>query len=61
MASKNDSVYSAKSLPGGSDAKESAWSAGDLDLIPGSGRCPEEGNGYLLQYYCLKNFLDRGA
>ena len=24
LASKNDSVYSAKSLPGGSDAKESA-------------------------------------
>ena len=22
---------------------------GDSSLIPGSGRCPEEGNGYLLQ------------
>ena len=30
--------------PGGSDGKESACSAGDLRLIPGSGRSPREGN-----------------
>ena len=30
---------------GGSDSKESACQARDLGLIPGSGRCPEEGNG----------------
>jgi len=30
---------------GGSDAKESACNAGDLGLIPGSGRSPGEGNG----------------
>ena len=30
--------------------KESACSAGDLDLIPGPGRSPEEGNGNPLQY-----------
>ena len=29
--------------------------------IPGSGRCPGEGNGYPLQYSCLENPLDRGA
>ena len=28
----------------GSDSKESAWNAGGPDLIPGSGRSPEEGN-----------------
>ena len=28
--------------------------AGDLDLIPGSGRSPGEGNGNPLQYSCLK-------
>ena len=33
----------------------------DLDLIPGSGRTPGEGNGNLLQYSCLKNPMDRGA
>ena len=32
-------------LPGGSDDKESACSAGDPDLIPGSGRSPGKGNG----------------
>ena len=61
LASKNNCVYNGKGFSGGSDAKESACSAGDLGLIPGSGRCPEEGNGYPLQYYCLKNFVDRGA
>ena len=35
-------------FPGGSDGKESACCAGDLGLIPGSGRPPEERNGYPL-------------
>ena len=35
--------------------------AGDPGLIPGSGRSPEEGNGYPLQYSCLENAIDRGA
>ena len=34
---------------------------GDLGLIPGLGRCPGEGNGNPLQYYCLENPMDRGA
>ena len=34
-----------KDFPGGSDGKASAYSAGDLGLIPGSGRTPGEGNG----------------
>ena len=46
---------------GGSDGKESACKAGDLDSIPGSGRSPGEGNGYPLQYSCLKNSMDRGG
>ena len=32
-------------VTGGSDSKESACNAGDLGLIPGSGRFPGEGNG----------------
>jgi len=48
-------------LPGGSDDKESACNAGDLSLIPGSGRSPGEGNGNPLQYSCLQNPMDRGA
>ena len=48
-------------FPGGSDGKASAYSAGDLGLIPGSGRSSEEGNGNLLQYSCLENPMDGGA
>ena len=29
--------------------------------IPGLGRSPGVGNGNLLQYFCLENFMDRGA
>ena len=47
-------------FPGGSDGKESACNAGDPGLIPGSGRYPVEGNGYLLQYSCLENSMVRG-
>ena len=48
-------------LPGGSDSKESACSATDPGLIPGSGRSPGEGNGNPLQYSHLENSMDRGA
>ena len=41
--------------------KASAYNAGDLGLIPGLGRCPGEGNGNPLQYYCLGNPMNRGA
>ena len=35
-------------FPCGSGGKESVCSAGDPGSIPGSGRSPEEGNGYPL-------------
>jgi len=50
-----------RNFPGGSDGKKSACHAGDLGLIPRSGRSPGEGNGYPLQYSCLENSMDRGA
>ena len=34
---------------------------GDLGLIPGLGKSPGEGNGYLLQYSGQENSMDRGA
>ena len=46
---------------GGSDGKASAYNAGDLGSIRGSGRSPREGNGIPLQYSCLENPLDGGA
>ena len=48
-------------FPGSSDSKESAYNAGDLSSIPGSEGSPGEGNGYPLQYSCLKNPMDRGV
>ena len=48
-------------FPGGSEVKESACNAGDLDSIPGSGRFPREGNGNPLQCSSLGNPMDRGA
>ncbi len=45
-------------FPGGSAGKESTCSMGDLGLIPGLGRSPEEGKGYPLQYSGLVNSKD---
>ena len=43
------------------NGKESACNAGDPGSIPELGRSPREGNGYSLQYSCLKKSTDRGA
>ena len=42
-------------LPWWLSSKESTCNAGDMGLIPGLGRSPEEGNGYPLRYSCLDN------
>ena len=38
-----------------------AGNINDAGSIPGSGRSPGEGNGYLFQYSCLENPMDREA
>ena len=48
-------------FPRSSAGKESACNAGDLGSIPGLGRFPGEGNGYLLQYSYVENSMDRRA
>ena len=48
-------------LPSGSQGKVSAYNAGYLGSIPGSGRASGEGNGNPLQYSCLENSMDGGA
>ena len=51
-------------FPGGTSGKEPPANSGDVrdtGSVPGSGRCPGEGNGYSLQYSCLENPMDRGA
>ena len=45
-------------FPGSTADKESACNMGDLGLIPGLGRSPQEGNGYSLQYSGLQNPID---
>ena len=54
-------IHTIKDFPGDSDGKESTCNAGDLGLIPRSGRSPGEGNSYPLQYSCFKNSIDRVA
>ena len=46
---------------GGSVIKNPPTNAGDVGLIPESGRSPGEGNGKQLQYFCLGNPMDRGS
>ena len=41
--------------------KEPVCNAGDMGLIPGSGRSPGEGNDNPLQYSCLGNPMVRGT
>ena len=48
-------------FPGGSVIKNLPANAGDMGLIPGSGRLPGEGNDNPLQYSCLENSMYRGA
>ena len=43
------------------DDEELARKAGDLGLIPGSGRSLGNGNGNPLHYSCLENPMDKGA
>ena len=38
--------------------KNPSANAGDLSLIPGSGRSPGDRNGNPLQYSCLRNPID---
>ena len=47
-------------LPRWFSGKDPACKAGDVDLIPGLGRYPGEGNGNPFQYSCLRNLMDKG-
>ena len=46
-------------FPDSSLGEESSSNAGDLSSIPGLGRSPGEGKGYLLQYSGLEHSADR--
>ena len=51
-------AQSVKNLP---VRQETACKAGNPGWIPGSGRCPGEGNNNPLQYSCLENLIDKGV
>ena len=51
--------YMTTSFPRGSTVQNPLDNAGDMHLIPGSGRSPGGGNGNPLQYSCLENPRDR--
>ena len=42
-------------------SKEFTCQCRDTSSLPGSGRCPGEGNNNPLQYSCLGNPMDSGA
>ena len=44
---------------GASQVKNLPTNAGDMGLISGLGRSPGEGDGNLLQYFCMENHMDR--
>ena len=48
-------------FPGVSVVKNLPVNAREMDLIPGSGRYPGEGNGDPLPYCYLENPMNRGA
>ena len=50
-----------KGFPGGTVVKNLPANAGDMNSVPGLGRCPGVGNGNQLQSSCLENSMDRGA
>ena len=61
MGNNGRIIVRIRGFPQSSVDKSFACSAGDLGLIPVSGRSPGEGNGNPLQYSCLENHFDRGA
>ena len=48
-------------FPGGSVVKNLPENAGEMGLIPGSGRSPGEGNDNPLQYSFLGNSMGKGV
>ena len=57
-------THNIRGFPGDRVAKNPPANAGnarDVGLIPGLGGSPGEGKGNPLHYFCLENFMDRGA
>ena len=61
LTSVSKDLRDSEGFPGGSGVKNPPANAGDMGLIPGSGRSPGKGNGNPVQYSCLENSMGRGA
>ena len=61
ISKQNIKLQLFEGFSGGSVAKNLPANAGDSGSILWSGRSSGEGNGNLLQYYCLGNPVDRGT
>ena len=57
----NSDITLTLSFPVGSVVKNPHARAGDVSLVPRSGRSPGGGNGNPLHYSCLGNPMNRGA
>ena len=51
-------MFKIKDFLGGSDGEESTCNAGNAGSIPGSGRSPGEGNGYLKEFHGKRSLVD---
>ena len=56
---ETEKLHAKEGFPSGSLVKNLPTNAGDVGLIPGSGRSPGERNGHPLWYFCLGNPMDR--
>ena len=61
MVCKEEKVIDTSGVIWWFSGKEPACIAGDLRLITRLERSSGEGNGYPVQYFCLENFMGRGA
>ena len=61
MVTPNSTSNYKAGLPGGAVVKNPPDNAGDMGLIPGSGKSLGGGNGSPPQYFCLEHPMDRGA
>ena len=61
---KSIMLHNHRGFPDGSAVKNlpaNSGDTGDVGSAPELGRCPGEGNGTPLQYFCLRNPIDSGA
>ena len=54
-------MYASQVAPEVKNPPADAGDLGDANSVPGWGRAPRGGQGYLLHYSCLENPIEQGA